>query len=161
MGKPPDEPTERYKTAQYGLKCGDRTFAEQFAREQPHRARAVREYLDIINELGWLTMAAQKALGRETERRLPEFPVAQHGRLDLAKEKLHEAEVRGLRLWSLVTIIGEEEGVADPRDPSFRVLVAAEIDEYVDRGLLAREGDRIYLLEFAPAPLAANGTTGG
>ncbi len=167
MPRPPA--TGQFKAAKYGLKCGDRSFAEYYARNAPKRARAVREYVEILNDLGWLTPAAQSALGLVAEQLTLDGSPGEAGdpvrtangsqagetytRLGFSRERLREAGANGLRIWSLVTEVGEHEGSANPRDRNWRAPVAAELDEYADRGIFVREGDRLYLPECAPVAL--------
>jgi hypothetical protein len=151
------EPTGQYKASVYGLQCGDPSFAEYYARNQPRRSRSAREFLDILDKLGLLNGRGRQFFG------LPQEEISLNGekdtfqeddgdydRLKYVEDRLHRSVFNGLKIWTLVTEIGKKEGVPDPRDQSWRKPVAAELNEYADLGTLVCVGDRFYLPNFAP-----------
>jgi len=150
------QPTGQYKAALYALRCGDRAVAEYYARNQPRRARTVFEFVNILEKLGWLSPAGMQGLGFATEQLalVPEengdSKPEPYTRLEFAKQRLARTGANGLEIWSLVTEIGKEEHVANPRDRNWRSPVAAELNEYADLGELARVGDRFYHRAYAP-----------
>ena len=156
----PDQPSKQYKAALYALKCGDRSFAEYYVRNQLNRSRSAAEEVDILDKLGWLTPAAKIALGLAGEQlsldgqsRVPDpEPTTPRDRQTICAAFLEKAGTNGLKIGSLVSIVGEEEGVVSSRDRNWRRPVMAEVDEYADRGIFARHRDRLYLPEYAPQP---------
>lgn len=154
-------PTGQYKAALYALRCGDRAVAEYYIRNQPRRARSVFEFVDVLHKLGGLTPGMEQILGLATEQLTLDGPTngdepsgEPYNRLDFAKERLARSGNNGLEIWSLVTEIGKEEGVANPRDRNWRGPVAAELNEYADLGYVARVGDRFYALSYQPVEVA-------
>ncbi len=148
--------TGQYKSALYGLRCGDRSIAEYFVRNQPRRARAVAEFVDVLYRLGGLTPDMQQILGLATEQLTLEESTNggsskdSYSRLEFIKERLARSGNNGLEIWSLVTEIGREEKVANPRDRNWRGPVAAELNEYADLGYVVSVQDRFYHLSYAP-----------
>ena len=150
------QPTKQFKGAVYALKSGDRTFAEYFARNQPRRSRSVLEFAQILEKLGWLSPAGMMGLGFTGEQLALTAPEPEtetpkpYTRLGFAKDRLLRTGNNGLEIWTLVTEIGKEERVANPRDRNWRAPVAAELNEYADLHEIERIGDRLYHKMYAP-----------
>ena len=165
------QPTDQYKQAVYGLRCGDRSFAEDLIRKQIGRTRSVREAFDIAARLGILNSEGMTLTGftqtqlafdlEETEKPGNNGHQVDPGeaRLDYVKDRLDRAGHSGLAIWTLVSEIGKHES-ASYRELEWREPVAAELNEYADLQEIVRIDQpdpgggkpvtRFYLREYAP-----------